>query len=401
MIIGFFIFNNLALKKAVNKRTRELEREMANRTIAQKQLQTSEERLNMATQAAGLAIWDWDIVNNTVYYNDLWYTITGYEPKDFAIDNFLFVNLIHPDDKTGWITQLKEHLKGKIDNFRVIGRLKTKEGKWKWILTMSQASLRDAEGKVTRLTGVSMDIDDIKHKEIALSELSKELMKSNEELRQFAYITSHNLRAPVANLLQLMKLFDRTNLSERNLDICDKTIISIEKLSSTLTDLNDILSVRNDKTGKNELLFFEDRIHQVLDSVSEEIKATQAIIKIDCKSVNKVVCPRKVLDSILLNLVTNAIKYRKKNVVPEINISTAENQDYIILSVEDNGTGIDLERYRHKLFGLYQRFHKEVDGKGMGLYIIKSQIESTGGMIVVSSEIDKGSTFTVYFKKSS
>jgi len=198
-----------------------------------------------------------------------------------------------------------------------------------------------------------------------------------------------------------MKLFDRTNLSERNLDICDKTIISIEKLSSTLTDLNDILSVRNDKTDKNELLFFEDRIHQVLDSVSEEIKATQAIIKIDCKSVNKVVCPRKVLDSILLNLVTNAIKYRKKNVVPEINISTAENQDYIILSVEDNGTGIDLERYRHKLFGLYQRFHKEVDGKGMGLYIIKSQIESTGGMIVVSSEIDKGSTFTVYFKKSS
>ena len=105
------------------------------------------------------------------------------------------------------------------------------------------------------------------------------------------------------------------------------------------------------------------------------------------------------LESIILNLLTNAIKYRDHSRKLKISISTKEKEDLTILTCEDNGIGIDIERNKDKIFGLYQRFHNYPDSKGLGLYLVKSQVETMGGTINVQSEVNKGTKFTLTFKK--
>jgi signal transduction histidine kinase len=111
-----------------------------------------------------------------------------------------------------------------------------------------------------------------------------------------------------------------------------------------------------------------------------------------------VVTVRPYLDSILLNLISNSIKYRSSNRAPLIKISTHIQDEYTVLTISDNGLGINLDLYREKLFTLYSRFHYHVEGKGLGLYLIKTQVTALGGKIEVESEVDNGITFRIYFK---
>jgi PAS domain S-box-containing protein len=393
------VLYGFSLRKAVKKRTQQLEAEIAERAHAQQLLRMSEQRLEMATVAAGLGIWDWNIKNDDVYFNDQWKLMLGYQPNELANRFSTFEQLLHPNEKSGLMKLLNDHLEGKSEVYQAMIRMRTKDRRWKWILTMSKASMRDEAGKPIRLSGIHLDVDDIKQKEIELRQLSQELMHSNRELQQFAYITSHNLRAPVANLISLLSLFDKEHLSERNHVFLEKMEMSVERLHSTLNDLNEILSSRANMTEKDEVLYFDQEFKKVVELISEEIRLKEAVIHVDFSKAPAILFSRKVLHSILLNLLTNAIKYRKPDVPPEITVSTEEDGEYVILYVKDNGMGIDLEKYGNKIFGLYQRFHDNKDGKGLGLYIIKNQIEALEGKIAVESIVNKGSMFHVFLKK--
>ena len=402
MVLSLLLISVLygfSLRKAVKKRTEQLEVEIIERANAQQLLSISEQRLEMATVAAGLGIWDWDIKNDDVYFNDQWKLMLGYQSDELSNHFSTFEQLLHPNEKAGLLKLLNDHLEGKSDVYQAMIRMRTKDRRWKWILTMSKASMRDETGKAIRLSGIHLDVDDIKQKEIELRQLSQELMHSNRELQQFAYITSHNLRAPVANLISLLSLFDKEHLSERNQVFLEKMEMSVERLHATLNDLNEILSSRANMAEKDEVLYFEQEVKKVMELISEEIRLKEAVIHLDFSKAPSILFSRKVLHSILLNLLTNAIKYRKPDVAPEISVSTEEDGEYIILYVKDNGMGIDLEKYGNKIFGLYQRFHDNKDGKGLGLYIIKNQIEALEGKIAVESFVNKGSMFHVFLKK--
>jgi len=175
--------------------------------------------------------------------------------------------------------------------------------------------------------------------------------------------------------------------------------MSVERLHATLNDLNEILSSRANMAEKDEVLYFDQELKKVLELISEEIRLKEAVIHADFSRAPSIFFSRKVLHSILLNLLTNAIKYRKPDQAPEITVSTEEDGEFVILYVKDNGMGIDLEKYGNKIFGLYQRFHDNKDGKGLGLYIIKNQIEALEGKIAVESIVNKGSMFHVFLKK--
>lgn len=393
------VLYGFSLRKAVKKRTQELEAEIIERAHAQHLLSISEQRLEMATVAAGLGIWDWDIKNNEVYFNDQWKLMLGYEPTELTDHFSTFEQLLHPNEKAGLMQLLNDHLEGKSEIYQAMIRMRTKDRRWKWILTMSKASSRDETGRAIRLSGIHLDVDDIKQKEIELRQLSQELMHSNRELQQFAYITSHNLRAPVANLISLLSLFDKEHLSERNHVFLEKMEMSVERLHSTLNDLNEILSSRANMAEKDEVLYFDQELKKVVELISEEIRLKEVVIHVDFSKAPSILFSRKVLHSIFLNLLTNAIKYRKQHVAPEITVSTEEDGEFVILYVKDNGMGIDLEKYGNKIFGLYQRFHDNKDGKGLGLYIIKNQIEALEGKIAVESIVNKGSMFHVFLKK--
>lgn len=393
------VLYGFSLRKAVKKRTEELESEIGERATAQRLLSISEQRLEMATVAAGLGIWDWDIKTGHVYFNDQWKMMLGYAPAELSNNFDTFEKLLHPNEKESLMQLLQDHLEGKSSVYQAMIRMRTKDKRWKWVLTMSKASMRDEEGKAIRLSGIHLDIDDIKQKEIELKELTQELMHSNNELQQFAYITSHNLRAPVANLISLLGLFDREHLSERNTVFLEKMEISVERLHATLNDLNEILSSRINKADRDDHLLFGDELNKVKELISEEIRLKEVLIQADFSKAPEIFFSRKVMHSILLNLLTNAIKYRRPGVPPLIKVYTEEDGDYIILYVKDNGLGIDMEKHGNKIFGLYQRFHDNKDGKGLGLYIIKNQVEALEGKIAVESIVNKGTMFHVFLKK--
>ena len=115
----------------------------------------------------------------------------------------------------------------------------------------------------------------------------------------------------------------------------------------------------------------------------------------------EVSCIPAYLDSIILNLVSNAVKYKSPNRTLLITINAVKSNEGVLLSISDNGMGIDLDKYRDKIFGMYKTFHNRKDAKGFGLYLVKNQIEAMGGSITVQSEVDKGTTFNVYFNEES
>ena len=244
--------------------------------------------------------------------------------------------------------------------------------------------------------------DEVKQRrqnEASLEKVSKELQVSNNELQQFAYLTSHLLRAPATNINTLIQLINRQGLSEKNADYIQKLELTSKNLNEMLDDLNEILSVRKEDQQNFELLSFETILEKVTQSISENILEHGLIIKTDFSKAPEVMGSSKILHNTVLNLLTNAIKYRKPGEVPDVYIRTDETTEYIILSVTDKGIGIDLHKHGDKIFKLYQRFHNNADSKGLGLYLIKSQLEKMDGKIIVDSEQGKGTTFKVYFRK--
>ncbi|MES2387990.1 MAG: PAS domain S-box protein [Bacteroidota bacterium] len=242
------------------------------------------------------------------------------------------------------------------------------------------------------------DITERKNAEKALEVLTNNLQRRNEELQQFAYITSHNLRAPVVNLSSLISFYDpKQGDSDFNSGLIEKMAESTEKLDSTIIDLVTITNISNRRSETEVYLKFEDYADMAIRHLLPETEATGAVIKSDFSKAAGVVFPPDYLESIFRNLINNAIRFRNPELKPDIYLKTVKKEDYIILSVTDNGIGIDLSKHGHKMFGLYQRL-SAASGKGFGLHLVRSQAEAMGGYTEVESQPGKGSTFRVFFK---
>ena len=232
-----------------------------------------------------------------------------------------------------------------------------------------------------------------------LKVLADRLLKSNEELQKFAYITSHNLRAPIVNLDTLLGFYDPKKAnSPDNQEIFNKILISVDQLKSSLNDLIKLVDTKEAKISQTTEVSFLEVLNQVKRGLETQIDAEKADLKCDFDNAPTVIFEASILESILQNLITNALKYRRDEPL-KIRIKTADLEDHIVLTIEDNGIGMDLDVMGSRLFGMYERFNDTKEGKGLGLYIVKSQIESMGGRIEVKSAINKGTTFIVYFKK--
>ena len=228
------------------------------------------------------------------------------------------------------------------------------------------------------------------------SHMQKTLIQQNQDLHQFTYIVSHNLRAPVANQLGLLQLFNQENPADPfNQELLDKLKTSAERIDKTLQDLNDILNSRGDIERQREYIALDLLCQEVWKQCTALLPTKNAALTLELE-VNEVWSARAYLTSIFNNLISNAIKYRAPERPLQLNIHSTRIANQVKISVQDNGRGLDLERYGSKLFGFYQRFHKEIEGRGLGLYLIKSHIESLGGSIDVDSRPDQGACFTLW-----
>jgi signal transduction histidine kinase len=173
---------------------------------------------------------------------------------------------------------------------------------------------------------------------------------------------------------------------------------STHLLNETINDLAKVLIIKDNPSIQNEAVLINNAFQNVLDQLNTQIKQCKPELNINFGDVTIIHTNKAYFESIILNLLANAIKYRSDDRKTIIEIIATEINNTIVITFKDNGIGIDLERNKDKIFGLYQRFHNYPDSKGLGLYLVKSQIETMGGTISIESEVNKGTSFTLTFK---
>jgi PAS domain S-box-containing protein len=281
--------------------------------------------------------------------------------------------------------------------------LRCKDGSIKYVLISSSVLWED--GKFTHTRCLTRDITDRKLAEEELIHKHNELLKINNDLDNFIYTASHDLKSPVANIEGLIntlsEMINKENSSKDELNsILQMMKLSIDRFSKTIYDLTTITKIQKDTEEEpvekvNMLELIED-----IKLLNGDLMANSgARIFIDCENCMEIKFSRKNLKSILYNLITNAIKYRSPERIPEVHIFTEKKDNVIILNIKDNGLGLD-ENKQKKLFSMFKRFHDHVEGTGIGLYLVKRIITNAGGRVEVESQPEVGSTFKVYFKES-
>lgn len=238
--------------------------------------------------------------------------------------------------------------------------------------------------------------EQVKKKANDLLVSNQELIKHNHQLQQFSFITAHNLRSPVARILGLINLLQLDNAANNEREyILEQIKVTGQDLDQVIKDLTLILDIKKGITENYKSVALEEKITRVMTLLKAEIERNNVTLKIIIPNGEVVQGLSAYVESILFNLVSNAIKYRSPDRNSIIEIQTMRENGFVKISVSDNGLGFDLDNVEHKLFGMYQRFHFHVEGRGLGLHLVKTQTEAMGGKIIVSSKPNEGSRFEI------
>lgn len=240
------------------------------------------------------------------------------------------------------------------------------------------------------------DITQRKQAEAEKSVMMAEIIRRNQNLEQFSYIVSHNLRGPVANIMGIaLELMNDNNPPETQKLLKEGLAISARRLDEVIIDLNGILQLQKEVMVSKEPICLHWLVDGIKDSIIDLIRREHVTIRTDFTAIGELVTLKSYLYSIFYNLIINSIKYRHPDRDPIIEITTARQGGKVMISFKDNGLGIDLDTKRDQVFGIYKRFHDHVEGKGLGLFMVKTQVEMIGGTIGITSEAGTGTILSL------
>lgn len=254
--------------------------------------------------------------------------------------------------------------------------------------------LKDQDGNPNELLCIGHDITPLILKQEELRSLVDVAAEQNKRLINFTYIISHNIRSHVANIIGILDISEDLGDNELALSMIQE---STSNLDQTLNNLSEIISIQAHTSLPIIELNVYHEINKIIQSVNVLITEANATIVYHFEPSQLLRTNPAYFESIVLNLITNALKYKAPNRELLIELDMYIEEDYKVLVFKDNGLGIDLNKYREQLFGLYKTFHKNKDARGLGLYIIKTQIEAMKGKIDVESELNAGTAFKIYF----
>ena len=355
-------------------------------------------RLIQAQAIAHVGNWELDFETNTSVWSEEVCRIYGLSPEENLHSFESWMSFVHPEDLYFVKKEIKKS-KTSLSDLSFSCRIIRRDGVIRDVYSESKFEFNQA-GKPIGMYGIMQDLTERKKQEKERELLIKELSQNNKDLRQFSFITSHNLRGPIATLLGLTSLVEKMNIKDEAL----KQIVNgIKKVAitfdNTVKDLTNVLMIKENPSVSQEKLNVSEIFGQIAAQTKMSIEKNDAQIETNFSEAAVITFNRLYMENIFLNLLTNAIKYKSPLRKLKIIVSTKQVGDSVLLVFEDNGMGLDVELNKDKVFGLYQKFHNHPDSKGLGLFMIKSQMESLGLRIDIESQVNVGTKFILQFNK--
>ncbi|MEO7990088.1 MAG: PAS domain S-box protein [Chryseolinea sp.] len=327
--------------------------------------------------------------------NPVWEKTLGWTLEE--LKSRKYEEFIHPDDVSKTHNVQNHIFSGNaLPDFE--NRYRCKDGSFRWLLWSSSP---DVNRKLIYASAIDIterkkSEEELQRSKTSLEVAALELQEQNRQLDDFAHIISHNMRSPIGNISALISLLNQ-NSSNEDYQLIYRKLTDVSKnLKETMNELMETLKVKKNTDVVKTRLHFQEVLDKVIQSLQGEIIQTGTVIQSNFKS-SSIYYSKTYLESIFQNLISNAIKYKARNRTPEIVIRAVQLENAIEMRVSDNGLGIDMKQYGDKLFGLHKTFHEHKEARGVGLFLVKTQIEALGGYIHVESEVGKGSTFIIHF----
>ena len=364
--------------------------------IAADKVIRNEAKLKVAQHIARVGSYEIDMVTKEQSWSDEFYSILGIN-ETVIPSTEAFVSNIHPDDRAMAISTMKEALNLNTDSsfeFRFI-KINGEQG-----YALSEWEIEfDSYQNPLYIHGILRDLTKEKQAESERLKMISDIVQRNRDLEQFSYIVSHNLRAPTANIIGFAQILQEETISPmEQKELLQGLSASVAGLDTIIKDINTILQSKRDVHEKKETIIFSKLVKDIMLSRGSLIAKHRVHITTDFAEVDEMYSLKVYIYSIFYNLISNSIKYGRPEEPPFIEIKSKKDNKRIILTFKDNGLGIDMDKKGDKIFGLYNRFHSHVEGKGMGLFMVKTQVEALGGKITITSEPNKGTEFTVAFE---
>jgi PAS domain S-box-containing protein len=379
----------------------------------QKQSKEEAERFRVVLEGIPQIAWTSTPEGKINYTNQFWHQYTNLSHADTQDDGWQSV--LHPDDKEKILAHIR-HCFDNCEGINIEARLKrASDNSYSWHI-MRASPIRNADDEIILWVGTFTDIQDQKEHTAKIAKAKKDLSKLNTELNTtneqlirtnndldtFVYTASHDLKSPILNIEGLIntlqkKLQKEGTLRDDSQRIIEMINLSVNRFKATIKDLTEIVKVQKAFEEGPALVSFEECIKDVQEGIQDMIDEHKATIHLDITEFPDLSISNKNLKSVIYNLLSNAIKYRSPDRAPEVFIKTEKQGDYVLLTISDNGLGIN-DTDKNKIFEMFKRLHSHVDGTGIGLYIVKRIIENMGGKIEVESTLGQGSLFRIYLR---
>ncbi len=365
--------------------------DITDRKQAEAQLRHLSNRLTLAVKSGAIAIWDWNVTENILTWDDRMYELYGITPNQFTNVYDAWANSVHPDDRSFAEAALQQTLAGEKDydiEFRVIHP----DGTIRFLKAYALVE-RDEQGELKQMVGINYDITDRRQAEQALQQLTLDLQRSNQELEQFAYVASHDLQEPlraITSYTQLLAKRYQGQLDEKADKYIDYVVDGATRMQQLIQDL-----LAYSRVGRYELKQQPTDCNAVLQQVQQNLQAAiaESNVVLTVDPLPTIFADTVQVTQLFQNLVGNALKYRG-DAPPMIRVSARQQSKAWIFSVQDNGIGIE-PQYAERIFEIFQRLHtrREYQGTGLGLAICKKIVERHHGHLWVESQLGRGALF--------
>jgi PAS domain S-box-containing protein len=368
--------------------------DITDRKTAEADIFNSHQRTESIINTIDGIVWEYDLKTmSSTFISEKVEQILGYSVEDYMQNPTFWEDHIYPEDLE-LALGLSSIVNKRYSNHDYEYRMIAKDGKIIWIRDIVNFVFENEEPIISR--GIMIDITIMKEAERDLNNSFNLVSEQNKRLLNFSYIVSHNLRSHTSNIESIISLIESAESEDERNEMMKLLKSVSNSLDDTMNHLNEVVNINTNISLVIKTLSLNHFINKALDVLSEQIQLNQASFIIDVPNDAIINYNSAYLESILYNLISNAIRYKHPQRKPIITIKLYKKRDKNVIEISDNGIGIDLAKNGDKIFGMYKTFSNNSDARGIGLFITKNQVDAMGGTITVESIPTIGTTFKIY-----